>query len=632
MKSLIISSVLFIIGVFLIQQPEYQTFGSLLVIAIFLWIIYKLIFKLINRLTNIFFNKNKNTNSEKNVKIHNGKINKGAYTMDEIIPEHNLLVVSVKKSITDGNAVYDAARFAWKLNVDRARKMEFILAHNRGHIIGVFKADEWLPATDDEFADLNQDADPDRWGFVGVVAPSEILLKYFNKKLPEDFIKRGAANPIRFIEVSQGIEPAIEVINSPITGQSNNVPKAKKVIKTDEIISDITGTIDADGDFNAWAQISTDQFGENGKQLFVKAITIATLNGISTSPNEQEIDYLVGQTIGVNTPYEKITGLSGDKFSIDVRLDVFEVKSSESIFFTADSFNTSINIDDCKLTITSLELDDDGDLNVGYKVKTESAVIFGVSISKESSDYRSPNFEEAQSGETENSSYVMGYVEGEKIIATLTIMQPLYEKLELSGVGQIEVEELNEPDTDNSFFDEDEDESLNVFVACVALSSLIEEVDDNFNVIGESIRTKLYQIMDSITEYVDIDARFFLKTASNEVSEVSTISEFEEIVSIKSAGEVEALGEFIHLIFVVKGNDHWDYKFLSASAEIPGTVYIWGFCPRVGELAEQSYCEGDLDTGIMNYPDDDSHYSGANAMKFFGLQTSDFDLKNYGLD
>jgi len=45
-----------------------------------------------------------------------------------IIPKHKLLVISINKSISEGSEIYDAVRWAWKLNPERAKECEFVLA------------------------------------------------------------------------------------------------------------------------------------------------------------------------------------------------------------------------------------------------------------------------------------------------------------------------------------------------------------------------------------------------------------------------------------------------------------------------------------------------------------------------
>ena len=119
--------------------------------------------------------------------------------MDYLEVNHHLLCLSIGKAVTEGKEIYDAARYAWRLNVENARKAEFIVAHQNNKVIGVFRADEWLPADDPEFQGLSDSIDPARWGSIGPVVPSEILAMYFGKNMPENFSKRGASNPVHFL-------------------------------------------------------------------------------------------------------------------------------------------------------------------------------------------------------------------------------------------------------------------------------------------------------------------------------------------------------------------------------------------------------------------------------------------------
>ena len=120
--------------------------------------------------------------------------------MEHIAPAHNLLVVSINKSVSEGADIYNAARYAWRLNVERARQADYVLAHQSGKVVGVFEVDEWLNATDKKFEDMDDFiADDKRWAFIGKVATSEVLMQYFGRLLPEGFVKRGASNPVRFI-------------------------------------------------------------------------------------------------------------------------------------------------------------------------------------------------------------------------------------------------------------------------------------------------------------------------------------------------------------------------------------------------------------------------------------------------
>ena len=115
------------------------------------------------------------------------------YQAEEIdVHQHKLLMINVNRSTTEASPleanVYEAVRGAWKLNVKKAQKSDFVLALRQGLVIGVFIHKEWLEAENC----------PGRFGFVGEPAPSEIKKLYLEKRIPDSMRKKGAANPIRY--------------------------------------------------------------------------------------------------------------------------------------------------------------------------------------------------------------------------------------------------------------------------------------------------------------------------------------------------------------------------------------------------------------------------------------------------
>jgi hypothetical protein len=108
---------------------------------------------------------------------------------------HKVLLISVNRSAPDADLL-DATRYAWKISRSKAKQAEVILATVQGLIVGAFVADDWLDATAANFpgrADV-----PGRLGFVGHEAPDVIKSLYVNKRVPDKYRKRGAANPIKY--------------------------------------------------------------------------------------------------------------------------------------------------------------------------------------------------------------------------------------------------------------------------------------------------------------------------------------------------------------------------------------------------------------------------------------------------
>ena len=64
--------------------------------------------------------------------------------------------------------------------------------------MGAFVADEWLASTPENFPTFGEDAAPGRWGFRGHEAPPAIRQLYVGRRVPDEYRKRGAANPIKY--------------------------------------------------------------------------------------------------------------------------------------------------------------------------------------------------------------------------------------------------------------------------------------------------------------------------------------------------------------------------------------------------------------------------------------------------
>ncbi len=125
--------------------------------------------------------------------------------------DDNVIIVSISKSIESGNDIYNAARFSWKLDSTKLKDIDYVMARQGLRIVGVFKVHKWLPDDDHEFKALNPELSSNgRFGFVGEVADSETLLKYFNKDLPANLFPKGASNPVRYIFGKDAENPTTE--------------------------------------------------------------------------------------------------------------------------------------------------------------------------------------------------------------------------------------------------------------------------------------------------------------------------------------------------------------------------------------------------------------------------------------
>lgn len=100
----------------------------------------------------------------------------------DLSPEHKLVLIKINKINGDRNedTIYRLVRYCWKLNKDRAERADYVLAVDRGVIIGAFIADQWLSATPDNFDDIEyaDGSEAKRWGFKGKKAPISIIDQY----------------------------------------------------------------------------------------------------------------------------------------------------------------------------------------------------------------------------------------------------------------------------------------------------------------------------------------------------------------------------------------------------------------------------------------------------------------------
>ena len=75
-----------------------------------------------------------------------------------------------------------------------------MLAHRRGVVIGVYRPTKWIEATRENFPWLEDS--PGRFGFEGIEAESEVIELYKGKRVPAEYRRKGASNPIKYVEVN----------------------------------------------------------------------------------------------------------------------------------------------------------------------------------------------------------------------------------------------------------------------------------------------------------------------------------------------------------------------------------------------------------------------------------------------
>lgn len=126
--------------------------------------------------------------------MHAQEINR-RYSAEPAVFQHKALLISVNRSATE-SSLYEATRYAWKLKKSKAEQAEVVLATRQGEIVGAFITRRWLEATAENFP--GREPVPGRFGFEGEEAPDDIKRLYVGKRVPDDYRKPGAANPIKY--------------------------------------------------------------------------------------------------------------------------------------------------------------------------------------------------------------------------------------------------------------------------------------------------------------------------------------------------------------------------------------------------------------------------------------------------
>lgn len=132
-----------------------------------------------------------------NVQGGHGSATRGPMSVREIIdtyalpeleraPKERLVLINVNgiQDQSTREAIYHRTRFAWRIDIKKAKRAEYVLAVVRGVVLGAFVADEWLDATHTNFPEhlAQGDTAKDRKGFVGHEAPPEIWEKFVGER------------------------------------------------------------------------------------------------------------------------------------------------------------------------------------------------------------------------------------------------------------------------------------------------------------------------------------------------------------------------------------------------------------------------------------------------------------------
>lgn len=130
-----------------------------------------------------------------------------AYTRTPVTIREPSLLFRIRQKFVDGmspEALYEATRGVWRLNLARARaaRLAFAVVHGVIREAYVIDGARWAPAGSSRYATRSRAevARPGRWEFAGQVAPRGVRNRYVNRDVSGHFVQ-GQRSPVIYVGV-----------------------------------------------------------------------------------------------------------------------------------------------------------------------------------------------------------------------------------------------------------------------------------------------------------------------------------------------------------------------------------------------------------------------------------------------
>lgn len=123
------------------------------------------------------------------------------YGADEVEIEDPCILIRINELFRYGMTpieLYDTTRGVWRIGANR-EKAKFALAVFDGVVQEVYEIRGWFPAGS-TMSTRGETDEPERWEFVGRIAPDNIRKRYRLKSVRDPFLQ-GAQNPIRYFNL-----------------------------------------------------------------------------------------------------------------------------------------------------------------------------------------------------------------------------------------------------------------------------------------------------------------------------------------------------------------------------------------------------------------------------------------------
>lgn len=157
----------------------------------------------IDNLTNQQRGHHSNTYGKIEVSLLESRYNSEDLTFNDI--DDNIMLIKINRLYHNNmtpTELYEITRGYWRVNLEQAKKVKYVLAVYYGIVLEVYEVVAWFPAFStmmhQRIEDVNSDKLSSRYEFVGRIADDIVRKKYKDKSVSNIFLK-GEQNPIKYI-------------------------------------------------------------------------------------------------------------------------------------------------------------------------------------------------------------------------------------------------------------------------------------------------------------------------------------------------------------------------------------------------------------------------------------------------
>ena len=106
-------------------------------------------------------------------------------------PDFKYIIIKINDRVLQerNNDVYETVRSAWKVNLNKVKEYKYCLAVLNSVVKNVYEIDGWMEDHRERQG---------RYEFTGTEAPKEIRDIFINKRIPEQYRKKGMASPVLY--------------------------------------------------------------------------------------------------------------------------------------------------------------------------------------------------------------------------------------------------------------------------------------------------------------------------------------------------------------------------------------------------------------------------------------------------